>query len=158
MATDTVWKPHVVVSAVVEDDSHFLLVEERIRGELHLNNPAGHLEDGESLVDAVIREVREETAHHFEPEAITGIYLWRSPDSERTFLRVNFFGHATGYDPEQALDKGILRTLWLDRDGIAAEMNRLRSPMVLRCVDDYLAGKRYPLDVLTHMPDGWSPE
>lgn len=150
-----VWKPHVTVSAVVEDRGRFLLVEEDIRGTLKLNNPAGHLEDAESLTDAVIREVQEETARDFEPECITGLYLWRHPASEKTFLRVNFFGHARGFNPAQTLDDGILRTLWLSRDEIASEADRLRSPMVLRCIDDYLAGRRYPLDVLTHMPEGW---
>ncbi|MCP1726790.1 ADP-ribose pyrophosphatase YjhB (NUDIX family) [Natronospira proteinivora] len=149
------WKPHVTVSAVVEDHGRFLLVEETIRGELKLNNPAGHLEEDESLVDAVIREVQEETARHFVPEAITGIYLWKNPGADKTFLRVNFFGHAPEFDPTQPLDTGIQRTLWLSREEIAAEMHRARSPLVLRCVDDYLAGRRYPLDALTHMADGF---
>ncbi|MDQ2070784.1 NUDIX hydrolase [Natronospira bacteriovora] len=149
------WKPNVTVSAVVEENGRFLLVEEEIRGRLQLNNPAGHLEEGESLVDAVIREVYEETARDFDPECISGLYLWRNSGSDKTFLRVNFFGHARNFNPAQPLDTGIVRSLWLTRDEIAAEMDRLRSPMVLRCVDDYLNGRRYPLDVLTHMPEGW---
>ena len=150
-----VWKPHVTVSAVVEDSERFLIVEEDIHGQLQLNNPAGHLEDNESLVDAVIREVQEETAYSFIPECISGLYLWRRPRSDKTFLRVNFFGRATGFDPTQELDTGIVRSLWLSRPEIAAEADRLRSPMVLRCVDDYLAGRRYPLDILTHISDGF---
>jgi len=149
------WQPHVTVSAVIEDGGRFLLVEEQIGAELKLNNPAGHLEKNESLTEAVIREVKEETARNFHPDFITGIYLWKTPKGDKTFLRVNFFGQATEFDPSQPLDDGIQRTLWLSRDEIAAEMHRARSPLVLRCVDDYLAGHRYPLCVLTHMPDGF---
>ncbi|WP_406672386.1 NUDIX hydrolase [Natronospira sp.] len=152
------WKPNVTVSAVVEENDRFLLVEEEIRCQLQLNNPAGHLEPGESLVDAVIREVQEESARDFEPESISGIYLWRTASGDKTFLRVNFCGQARHYNPTQALDTGIVRTLWLSRDEIAAEQARLRSPLVLRCVDDYLNGKRYPLDALSHLPDGWPEE
>lgn len=149
------WKPHVTVSAVIEDRGRFLLVEEDVRGQLQLNNPAGHLEEKESLTEAVVREVQEETAHRFTPECITGIYLWRHPGTEKTFLRANFFGQASDFNPDQPLDDGIQRTLWLTRDEIEAEMVRLRSPLVLRCIDDYLAGQRHPLDIFTHMPDGW---
>jgi len=149
------WKPHVTVSAVVEDHGRFLLVEEEIRGRLQLNNPAGHLEENESLTDAVIREVQEETAREFEPDSITGIYLWRHHRSGKTFLRANFFGQVHNFNPGQPLDDGIQRTLWLSREEIQAEKARLRSPLVLRCIDDYLAGNRHPLDMLTHMPEGW---
>jgi 8-oxo-dGTP pyrophosphatase MutT (NUDIX family) len=148
-----IWKPHVTVSAVCERDGRFLVVEERVQGALVINNPAGHLEDDESLVEAVLRETREETGWQFAPEAVTGLYLWKSPASSKTFLRVNFFGHAMHHDPDQVLDRGIVRALWMGRDELAAS-GRLRSPLVLRCVDDYLAGKHYPLDVLTHLEPG----
>jgi 8-oxo-dGTP pyrophosphatase MutT (NUDIX family) len=147
-----VWKPHVTVSAVCERRDRFLVVEERVRGRLVVNNPAGHLEDDESLIEAVLRETLEETGWEFAPEFVTGLYLWKSPSSAKTFLRVNFFGHAMRHHPAHALDRGIVRALWMSRDELAG-CGRLRSPLVLRCVDDYLAGKHYPLDVLSHLEE-----
>lgn len=147
--------PHITVSAVIEEAGRFLLVEEEIDGQQVLNNPAGHVEDGESFEAAVIREVQEETARDFEPEGVTGLYLWRRPDAETTFLRVSFHGQARHYNPASPLDDDISRTLWMSRDDIAAETDRLRSPLVLRCIDDYIAGRHYPLDLLTRMPDGF---
>lgn len=152
-----VWKPHVTVSAVIERDSKFLVVEEIAHGKQVINNPAGHLEEAESLHDAIIREVQEETAYTFVPEAITGIYLWRSPSSDKTFLRVNFCGICNGHDPQQALDEGILHAAWLTRAELTAEAKRLRSPLVLRCIDDYLAGTRHPLTLLTHLDSDETP-
>ncbi len=149
-----VWKPHVTVSAVVQEGNRFLLVEEEIRGQIEYNNPAGHLEDGETLVEAVRREVREEAARGFEPRSITGIYLWRNPGSNKTFLRVSFYGTAGEPDPDQALDDGILRTIWRTRDEIASGELRMRSPLVLQSIDDHLQGRNYPLEILTHLPDG----
>lgn len=142
------WKPNVTVAAVAERDGRFLLVEEHTSEGLMLNQPAGHLEDGESLLEAVIREVVEETACAFTPDALTGIYQWRDVARERTFLRFTFCGSAGAADPRLRLDEGIARTLWLTRDEIAASMERHRSPWVLTCVDDYLAGRRLPLDVI----------
>jgi 8-oxo-dGTP pyrophosphatase MutT (NUDIX family) len=141
----------VTVAAVVEQSGRFLIVEELIAGQRVLNQPAGHLEPGESLVEAVIRETLEETAFALEPEAVTGIYLWQTPDQRRTFLRVAFAGQCRGHDPDRRLDVGILRADWLTREEIAGNCHRLRSPMVLRCIDDYLAGVRYPLDCLTQV-------
>lgn len=141
----------VTVAAVVEQSGRFLIVEELIAGQRVLNQPAGHLEPGESLVEAVIRETLEETAFALEPEAVTGIYLWQTPDQRRTFLRVAFAGQCRGHDPHRRLDVGILRADWLTREEIAGNCHRLRSPMVLRCIDDYLAGVRYPLDCLTQV-------
>ncbi len=141
----------VTVAAVVESSGRFLVVEERVAGELVFNQPAGHLEHGESLVEAVIRETLEESAWAFEPAAVTGIYLWSVPDTDRTFLRVAFSGDCRGHDPDRALDDGIVRATWLTREQLAARSARLRSPMVLRCIDDYTAGIRYPLDVLTQL-------
>ena len=121
------------------------MVEENDQGQAVINQPAGHLEDGESLLEAVRREVLEETAWHFTPSAITGIYRWRHPASGDTFLRFCFCGTVSGHQPERPLDPDIRATHWLGR----AELGRrpLRSPMVLRCLDDYLAGKRYPLEL-----------
>jgi 8-oxo-dGTP pyrophosphatase MutT (NUDIX family) len=140
------WNPEVTVAAVVEREGRFLMVEERISGRLVFNQPAGHLEDGETLVDAVIRETREETAWRLLPEAMVGVYLWRSPDNGRTFLRFAFCGTVDDHRPEQPLDAGIQRAVWLRHDQLLAQASRLRSPLVLRCLDDYLLGTRQPLD------------
>jgi 8-oxo-dGTP pyrophosphatase MutT (NUDIX family) len=140
------FNPEVTVAAVVERDARFLLVEERISGRLVLNQPAGHLEDRETLLDAVIRETREETAWRFAPSALVGTYLWRSPDAGRTFLRFAFCGTVDDFREGQALDVGIVRTVWLTHEHLLAQQARLRSPLVLRCIDDYLLGRRQPLD------------
>ncbi|MBI5040335.1 MAG: NUDIX hydrolase [Gammaproteobacteria bacterium] len=142
---------HVTVAAITEREGRFLLVEETVAGELLINQPAGHLEIGESLSQAVIREALEETACDFQPEALVGLYLWQVPDSELTYLRVAFCGAMGAPLPHRELDSGIERTLWLRRDEIIACQSQWRSPLVLRCVDDYLAGRRYPLDVLIDM-------
>ena len=143
-----IWKPHATVAAVIEQDGRYLMVEEKVEGEIVYNQPAGHLDPGESLIDAVIRETREESAWRFAPEALTGVYLWDQPGSSRTFLRFAFCGAHSHHDPEQALDNGILRALWMTREELAAKPDQLRSPLVLSCIDDYAAGKRYPLDIL----------
>lgn len=145
-----VWKPHVTVSAIAERDGRFLMVEELVEGRAVFNQPAGHLDEDESLVEAVMREVLEETAWEFVPEHVTGLYVWKS-NSGRTFLRINFFGQCLKHHAERGLDEGILRAVWMSRDELVAAGDRLRSPMVLRCLDDHLAGRRYPLDVLTHL-------
>lgn len=145
-----VWKPHVTVSAVAVRDGRFLMVEELVEDRPVFNQPAGHLDEDESLVEAVMREVLEETAWEFVPEHVTGLYLWKS-NGGRTFLRINFFGHCLRQRAERDLDDGILRAVWMSRAELVAVGDRLRSPMVLRCLDDHLAGRRYPLDVLTHL-------
>jgi 8-oxo-dGTP pyrophosphatase MutT (NUDIX family) len=143
-----VWKPDVTVAAVIERIGRFLLVEERIRGHLVLNQPAGHLEDGEALLDAVIRETLEETAWQFTPEALLGIYQWRSPRGHTT-LRIAFSGSVQAYDAARPLDPPIVTTHWLAHEEIVQRAARLRTPLVLRCIEDYLGGRRLPLDVLT---------
>ncbi len=149
------WKPHATVAAVIERQGRFLLVEELIDGRRVLNQPAGHLEAGESFTEAVCREVLEETAHRFEPEGLVGVYLYPHPDprQEITYLRICFHGRSLGREPGRPLDEGIIGPLWLSREELAAEPERLRSPLVLRCIDDYLAGRRYPLDLLNHCID-----
>lgn len=149
-----VWKPHATVAAIIEQDQRFLMVEELKQGQTVYNQPAGHLEPHESLLQAVIRETREETARDFEAEYISGIYRWDQfpaggEQRNRCFLRVAFVGSCHHYDPDQPLDDGIVRALWLSREELATQPEKLRSPMVLRCIDDYLAGARYPLDLVT---------
>jgi 8-oxo-dGTP pyrophosphatase MutT (NUDIX family) len=148
------WKPSVTVAAVIERDGRFLLIEEETSEGVRLNQPAGHLDPLESLEQAVVREVLEETAHDFTPTALVGMYMSRYCSKRRgtdvTYLRFTFCGTA-GKEYDQPLDHGIIRTLWMTRDEIAACEERHRSPIVLRCVDDYLAGLRAPLELLhTH--------
>jgi len=127
------------------------VVEEKHANEIVINQPAGHLEEGESLQAAVIREALEETAWQFQPEAIVGIYRWVHPESELTFLRVSYTGSISQHDPNRVLDDGILRTRWLSREELL--LQPLRSPMVMRCIDDYLAGCRYPLSLCDDVID-----
>lgn len=141
-------RPDLTVAAVVEHDGQFLFVEERVGNQLVFNQPAGHVERGEALIHAAIRETLEETAWTFEPDALLGVYLWDQPEQARSFLRFAFRGRVTAHDPQRRLDRGIRRALWMTRDELAAHSERLRSPMVMRCVDDFLAGHRHSLDVL----------
>ncbi len=147
-----IWKPHATVAAVIERDSKFLLVEEVIHGAHVYNQPAGHLDPDETLLDSVIRETREESAWLFTPEAVTGIYLWKHPDNGETYLRVAFCGQCSDHDPKQALDTGIVQAVWKSRDELLRRPEQLRSPMVINCIDDYLDGKRYPLSILNDIP------
>lgn len=145
-----IWKPNVTVAAIVEQDGKFLLVEEEAGGQIVLNQPAGHWEQDESLMQGATREALEETGYGFRPTALVGIYRWPHPKKEITYLRFAFAGEITGHDAARRLDDGIIRAVWLTPDEIQRDMARHRSPLVLRCIDDYLAGKRYPLDLLTH--------
>jgi 8-oxo-dGTP pyrophosphatase MutT (NUDIX family) len=149
-----IFKPSVTVAAIIERDGRFLLIEEETSEGVKLNQPAGHLDPNESLEQAVVREALEETAHEFIPTALVGMYMSRYHSKSRgtdvTYLRFTFCGHA-GRELDQPLDDGILRTLWMTRDEIAATADRHRSPIVLQCVDDYLSGHRTPLHLLyTH--------
>jgi 8-oxo-dGTP pyrophosphatase MutT (NUDIX family) len=143
-----IWKPHATVAAIIEREGKFLIVEENVEDEIVYNQPAGHLEPNENLIEAVVRETREETAWRFQPEALLGIYLWQQPNTERTFLRFAFCGQCDDYQGNQALDEGILRALWMSRDELL-QSKKLRSPMVIQNIDDYRSGKRYPLDILS---------
>ncbi|WP_017776997.1 NUDIX hydrolase [Paraburkholderia kururiensis] len=149
-----IWAPHVTVAAIVERGGRFLLVEEHTSQGLRLNQPAGHLEAGESLVDAVIRETLEETAHLFVPQALVGVYMThfgQPHESGATYLRFTFCGTAGEALADRALDADIVRTLWMSADELRAAGERHRTPLVMRCIDDYLAGRRVPLDfVHTH--------
>ena len=147
------WKPHVTVAAVIEREGLFLLVEEQTSDGLRLNNPAGHLDRGESPLQACVRETLEETAHAFSPTALVGIYLSRqqSQHDDITYMRLAFCGTLGALQAGRELDHGIVRTLWLSADEIRASVERHRSPMVLQCMEDYLRGQRFGLDLIyTH--------
>jgi len=144
-------KPEVTVAALVEQGSRFLIVEERIKGRAVFNQPAGHVEMGKTLVEAVAREAREETAWRFTPQHLVGIYLLGGAGRGRSILRFAFAGTADDHDPSQPLDRGILRTHWLTRAELVERQPRLRSPLVLRCIDDYFAGRRHPLDLVAYL-------
>ncbi len=142
-----IWTPHVTVAAVVEQEGRYLLVEERCDGRVVFNQPAGHLDPDESLTDAVIREVREETGRVFTPEALTGIYLWTHPAGE-TFLRVAFCGRVGERLPGSTLDTEIIDARWFTPAEIEAMHGQHRSPLVARCIADHRAGARQPLEML----------
>jgi len=144
-----IWRPSVTVAAVIERDGRFLLVEEIANGRRVLNQPAGHLDPGESLLEAVVREVLEETAHRFTPAALVGVYRWRYDKEDVTFLRFCFAGTVSDFDPGRALDTGIVALHWLTREELRARSAMHRSPLVQRCVDDHLAGQHFPLEVLS---------
>ncbi len=143
--------PDITVAAVTETDGRFLVVEERINRRLVFNQPAGHVEPGESLVEAVIREVREETAWGFLPQALLGVYLWRNPTSGRSYMRFAFTGKVSDHDAQQPLDRGIVCTHWLSREDLRERELRLRSPLVLRCIEDYIGGIRRPLEAVARL-------
>jgi phosphatase NudJ len=151
------WKPNVTVAAIIEQNGRYLLVEEQQPEGLMLNNPAGHLEPNESPEQGVVRETLEETAHPFMPTALVGVYLstTRKPPvagqdapDEVTYLRFAFTGSVGVPQRSRALDHGIVRWLWLTLDEVRATRQRHRSAMVLRCVEDHAAGRRYPLDLI----------
>lgn len=141
--------PHVTVATITQQAGRFLMVEEDVRGTLVINNPAGHLEENESFVNAVCRETLEETGWEFEPEAITGNYLWKNLSLETTFLRIAFCGRSIHHHPDRPLDQEIVGPRWYTRAELADGILNLRSPLVTRCIDDFLAGRRFPLELLT---------
>ena len=160
------WKPNVTVAAVIARDGRFLLVEEETADGIRFNQPAGHLEDGESLLDAVVRETLEETRYVFRPSALVGIYQWPRPQGERTqsptqlptqqpqdritYLRFAFAGEIVGEEKDRPLDAGIIAPRWLTLDEVKETAARHRSPLILQCIADLAAGKRYPLDLIRH--------
>jgi phosphatase NudJ len=155
------WKPNVTVAAVVERDGRFLMVEEETSDGVRLNQPAGHLDPGETLLQAAARETLEETTHAFKPTALLGVYVARSTaNGERdgvTYMRFAFVGELGDAEPGRALDVGIIRTLWLTADEIRARADEHRSPLVMKCVEDYLAESRYPLDFIYTHPSAVAP-
>lgn len=149
------WKPNVTVAALIEQAGRFMLVEEHTSDGLKLNTPAGHLDPGETLLQGCAREALEETAHHFTPTALVGVYMARferhrppAPLDDVTYLRFAFAGTLGAHEAGRALDEGIVRTLWMTPDEIRACPERHRSPLLLQCVEDHLAGQRHPLALL----------
>jgi 8-oxo-dGTP pyrophosphatase MutT (NUDIX family) len=145
------WRPDLTVAALVQRDDRFLIVEERIQGALVLNQPAGHVEDGESIIDAAVRETLEETAWHFVPRHLLGLYLWRNPANGASILRVAICGDVTSHDPTRRLDRGIVAAHWMTRAALLARPSALRSPLVIRCIDDFLGGQRHNLAALSYL-------
>ena len=156
------WKPSVTVAAIIERDGRFLLVEEHTLEGLRLNNPAGHLDPGESPLQAVVREALEETACVFTPDRLVGVYLSRfqrpATSEDVTYLRFAYGGTVGEADPTRALDDGIVRTLWMTLDELRAGRERHRSPLVLRCIEDWLAGRQHPLDLVSTDATVYAPE
>lgn len=149
---DTRWKPSVTVAAIIERDGKFMLIEEHTPEGLKLNNPAGHLDPGESLPDGCAREALEETTHAFKPTALVGVYMSRmqrpSTGEDVTYLRFAFCGELGAVVPGATLDHGIERTLWMTPQEVRDSQARHRSPLLLRCMEDFLAGQRLPLSML----------
>jgi len=141
------WTPRSTVAAIIEREGRFLLVEEIIKGQCLINQPAGHLEPDETFAQGMVREVLEETGYQVEPEALLGLYVYRTPDLSITFHRVCFIARITGIVENAQLDEGIIGPRWMTRDEVAKADN-LRAELVLRCIDDYLSGQRYPLEFL----------
>ena len=146
-----IWTPHVTVAAVIEREGKFLFIEEEDEGMPVFNQPAGHWEPGETLTEASIREALEESACRFVPRHLVGVYGWKHQAADITYLRFAFCGDIEGFEENRALDKGILRTAWMSAQELRAQGDRLRSPLVLRCIEDYAAGRRYPLDLVLHV-------
>lgn len=144
------WIPHVTVATIVEKNGKFLMVEESLHGKKLINQPAGHLDKGETLVQAAIRETMEETAWQIEISHLVEFAQWTSPNSGTHFLRACFAGCAIQYFPKQELDDGIIRCLWMSRDEVFSNAHRLRSPLVLNHIDHYLAGKKFDLDFFSY--------
>lgn len=146
-----IWKPNTTVAAVIEQNGRFLMVEENTTEGVRINQPAGHLDDGETLLQGVARETLEETAYDFTPTELLGIYHWQRPAKDITYLRFAFIGKLGTHYPERRLDDGIMRAVWMTLEELRASQSIHRSPQVLKCVEDYLAGQCFPLTVLSHL-------
>lgn len=142
------WHPHQTVATIVERDNKFLLVEELIDGKTVINQPAGHLENNESLIEAAVRETFEETAWKVEPVALLGVYKYTAPSNNITYIRTCFIAEALEHIVDSPLDTGIIRALWLTKSELEARSDDLRSPLVMRVIEDYLEGKRYSLGLV----------
>ncbi|MDH3376011.1 MAG: NUDIX hydrolase [Gammaproteobacteria bacterium] len=147
------WFAHVTVAAIVEDQGRYLLVEETVNGNRVLNQPAGHLDPGESLFNAVVRETHEETGLVFNPDGLVGIYESIESSTQQTFLRIAFTGSVVVCDNARPVDQNVHCVLWATPEEIRAQQNRLRSAYVLLGIEDHLCGRRYPLEFLRQLPD-----
>ena len=145
------WKPNTTVAAIIEQDGRFLMVEENTADGVRINQPAGHLDEGETILQGVTRETLEETAYDFTPTALLGVYHWQRPAKDITYLRFAFVGELGSHHPQRDLDDGIIRAVWMTLEELRASQAIHRSPQVLKCVEDYLAGQRFPLAVLSHL-------
>lgn len=155
LGTDSrIWCPRVTVATVVSKDGRFLLVEEEVHGRVVINQPAGHLEPNESLQSAAVRETLEETGWEVELNCFIGVQQWTSSQSGSQFVRFTFAAHTVRHDPLRTLDTGIVRALWMDRDEILGSSERLRSPLILHSIDQWLAGRRLPLDCVSQLASG----
>jgi 8-oxo-dGTP pyrophosphatase MutT (NUDIX family) len=152
--TAEIWRPHVTVACVVTDGERYLMVEEEVNGRRVYNQPAGHLDDGESLAAAARRETLEETGWTVQLQHLIGVHQWRSTEHGDAVLRFSFAARPVSHDPERPLDTDISRALWMSRAEIASLGERLRSPLVLLSIDAWLGGRRLPLDTLGYLPEG----
>ncbi|MEB0046603.1 MULTISPECIES: NUDIX hydrolase [unclassified Pseudomonas] len=142
------WQPHITVATIVEDNGRFLMVEELKGGRAVLNQPAGHLDPNETLIDAAVRETLEETGWDVEPTGVVGIYLYTAPSNGVTYQRVCFTARAVKHRPDYQLDDGILCARWLTRDELMALREDWRSELIIRCIDDYLGGNHFGLELI----------
>ncbi|MBV4457786.1 NUDIX hydrolase [Pseudomonas sp. COR58] len=142
------WQPHITVATIVEDNGRFLMVEEHKAGRNVLNQPAGHLDPDETLIEAAIRETLEETGWDVEPSAVIGIYLYTAPSNGVTYQRVCFSANPLKHHPDRRLDDGIVGAKWLTRDELLEQREHWRSDLIIRCIDDYLAGNRFGLELI----------
>ena len=145
------WYPHLTVATIIEDQGNFLMVKEISEGKTVLNQPAGHVEKNETLIEAAVRETLEETGWHVSIDALVGFYLYTSPQSQTTYFRALFIASPVSHDKNRALDDGILEAPWLSLEQVKAQTEMLRSPMVLQCIEDYQKGKRLPLGSISHL-------
>jgi len=146
------WYPHLTVATIVENNGNFLMVKEVSDGKTVFNQPAGHVDKDETLFDAAVRETLEETGWHVKIDTLVGFYLYTSPRNKTTYFRALFSATAICHDKGRELDVGILEAPWLSREQVKEHADMLRSTMVLQCIDDYLSGKRLPLDCISHLP------
>jgi len=145
------WYPHLTVATIIEDRGNFLMVKEISNGKTVINQPAGHLEKNETLMEAAVRETLEETGWHVSIDALVGFYLYTSPQNQTTYFRALFTATPVSHDKNRALDDGILEAPWLSLEEIKEQQEMLRSPMVLQCIEDYQNGKRLPLKSISYI-------
>ena len=143
-----VWTPHATVAAIVEREGRFLFVEEISHGKRVFNQPAGHVDEGETLEDATIRETLEESGWQVKPKELVGVYTYKAPSNQVTYYRFCYVCEALGEIPDAELDSDIIAAHWLSLEEVKAKQEKLRSPLVMKCLEDYLAGKRYPLSLI----------